>query len=554
MQFGKDQDFIEVAIVVGLNDLTAQAVRDALHEAGYGRCFILTEQINQIVADYQALQNDVKLNKQQEGLVVRRKIAERRNADLSIQIAPDSMSAVAEIVAAWGGSPISANELVKKAQEQGVSFGFQKEAIVQLVGSASRAEPGSKTSQVIALGRAMQPGENASFEALVEGLSVRPNRPLQVNESKVDLRDFGVIPSVQRGDPVMYRRPPTQGIDGVSVRGEITLAAPGQPLEWQPGEGTEVSPADPDLLVASRDGMPRVLEAGAAVDEVYAVKTVDLTTGHVQFKGSVIINGDVAANMKVVAGGNVFIKGVAEGALIESGGDIQIGGAIIGHQFSAQESSEEAFSTVVRAAGTIRCALAQYARIECKGDFLATKQINHCEVTARSVVAGLEDKLNGKIVGGRFYLDFGLKAGVLGSLSESALQINLNRLIDPIVEKQQALKQNIAMVKQEMEQIRQTLEQMKQQERTEAALEQMKYLVEDFEAQKAIALALIEDVKLLEVDRLQKMAEVLVLVKQEVFAGVEFRLGNDVLPIKREHGPSKIQQQDNRLIIEPWIS
>jgi uncharacterized protein (DUF342 family) len=554
MQFSKDADFIEVQVAVGLDDLTGQAIRDALQEAGYARCFILTEQINQLLADYLALQNDIKLNKLKEGVVVRRKIAERRNAVLAIQIAADSMSAVAEIVAAWGGAPVSANDLVKAAQEAGVSFGFQKDAIVQLVGTASRAEPGSKLQQIIAVGRVMQPGQNASFEALVEGLTVRPNRPLQVNESKVDLRDFGVIPSVRSGDPVIMRRPPTKGIDGVSVRGDITLASPGQQVEWKPGEGTEVSPTDPDMLIASRDGMPRVLDAGAAVDEVYAVKKVDLSTGHVQFKGAVIINGDVTENMKVIAGGNIFIKGMAEGSLIESGGDIHIGGAIIGHQFSAQDNSLENFSTVVRAAGSIQCTLAQYARIECQGDFQATKQINHCDVNARSVIAGTEDKLNGKIVGGRFYLDFGLKAGILGALSESALQINLNRRVDPVLEKQQALKQNIAMVKHEMEQIRQSLEQMKQQERSEAALEQMKYLVDDFEAQKAIALALIEDVKLLEVDRLSKMTEVLVLVKQQMFAGIEFKLGSEILPVKREYGPSKIQQIEARLSIEPWVS
>ncbi len=554
MQFSKDADFIEVRVAVGLYDLTAQAIREALQEAGYARCFILTEQINQLLSDYLALQDDIKLNKLKEGVVVRRKIAERRNAVLAIQIAADSMSAVAEIVAAWGGTPVSANDLVKAAQEAGVHFGFQKDAIVQLVGSASRAEPGSKLQQVIAVGRLMQPGQNASFEALVEGLTVRSNKPLQVNESKVDLRDFGVIPSVRSGDPVIRRRPPTNGIDGVTVRGDITLASPGQQVEWKPGEGTEVCPTDVDMLIASRDGMPRVMEAGAAVDEVYAVKKVDLSTGHVQFKGSVIINGDVTESMKVIAGGNVFIKGMAEGSLIESGGDVRIGGAIIGHQFSAPDGSLEHFSTVVRAAGSIQCTLAQYARIECNGDFHATKQINHCDVNARSVISGTEEKLNGKIVGGRFYLDFGLKAGSLGSLSESTLQINLNRRIDPILEKQQALKQNIAMVKHEMEQIRQSLEQMKQQDRSEAAQEQTKYLVDDFEAQKAIALALIEDVKRLEVDRVNKMAEGLVLVKQQMFAGVEFKLGTEILPVKREFGPSKIHQVDARLSIEPWVS
>jgi uncharacterized protein (DUF342 family) len=554
MQFSKDEDFIEVRLIVGLSELTAALIREALNEAGYGRCFVLTDQINQLLADYQALQNDLKLSKISDGVEIRRKVAERRHASLTIQIAADAMSATAEIVVAWGGSPFSANDLVKAAQEKGVSFGFQKDAIVQLVGSASRAEPGTKLQQVIALGRTMQPGQNAGFEGLVEGLNVLPNKPLQVSESRVDLRDFGVIPSVKAGDEIMRRNPPTKGIDGVSVRGDITLATPGLQLEWKVGEGAEISSWDPDLLIASRDGMPRVVEAGATVDEVYAVKKVDLSTGHVQFKGAVIINGDVTESMKVIAGGNIFIKGIAEGALIESGGDITIGGALIGHQFSAQEGGDEKFSTVVRAAGSIHCGLAQYVRIECNGDFHAVKQINHCDVTARSVLAGTEDKLNGKIVGGRFYLDFGLKTGVLGAPSESMIHINLNRRIDEVAEKQTALKQNITMVKQEMEQIRQSVEQMKQHPRSEAVVEQMKYLVEDFEAQKAIAVALIEDVKLLEVDRISKMAEVVVLVKQQLFAGVEVNLGTELMPVKREFGPSKILMQDDRLSIEPWVN
>ncbi|MQK95383.1 FapA family protein, partial [Escherichia coli] len=122
-------------------------------------------------------------------------------------------------------------------------------------------------------------------------MAARSNKPVVLSQSRVDLRDFGVIPAVVAGQPVVRRLPPTKGVDGINVRGEITLAPPGQPLEWKPGEGAEVSPSDPDLLLASRDGMPRVLEASAAVDEVYSVKKVDLSTGHIQFKGAVIVNG-----------------------------------------------------------------------------------------------------------------------------------------------------------------------------------------------------------------------------------------------------------------------
>lgn len=409
-------------------------------------------------------------------------------------------------------------------------------------------------AEVIALGRPMQPGLNARFESLVEGVSVRSNKPVQVSESRVDLRDFGVLPSVAAGEPILRRLPPTKGIDGVNVMGEITLAAPGVQLEFVPGEGTEISPYDPDVLLASREGMPRLQENGATVDEVYAVKTVDLATGHVQFRGAVVVNGDVTESMKVIAGGSVFVKGIMEGALIEAGGDVQIGGAIIGHQMAVSADEQEQFSTVVRAGGDVHCNLAQYARVVCQGDFHAVKQINHCDVEARAVLAGAPDKMQGKVVGGRFYLSSGLKAGSVGSPSESTTRLDLNRAVDPVADKQQALRDNIQTIRQEMEQIRVAVEQLKQAERSEAVLEQIKYLAEDFEAQKTIVRAIQEDIKLLEAERQARLAEVLVLIKQQLFVGTEFLLGQETLTVRRELGPSRLSWQDGKILLEPWVA
>ncbi len=222
-------------------------------------------------------------------------------------------------------------------------------------------------------------------------MTVRLNKPVMTSQSRSDLRDFGVIPSVRQGEPIVRRLPPTPGVDGVDVLGAVSPAVPGQPVEWQAAEGVMISPNDADLLLAARDGMPRILEAGATVDEVYAVNKVDLSTGHVQFRGSVIVNGDVTESMKVVAGGNVFIKGTMEGALIESGGDVSIGGSVIGHQVDQDGAGGRVSVPSCGRKATLLCLLAQYVRIECEGDFHAAKQINHCHVDARMVVAGPED-------------------------------------------------------------------------------------------------------------------------------------------------------------------
>lgn len=551
IQLQKLDEQLEIQVAVDTTPLTLQDIRQAIQQAGYGRFYIFPEEINQLLADYQKLQPELTVR---PNLSLKRVIAERRPASLELRIAPDKMSVTAQITAAWAGAPVSANDVVKTAQQNGVSFGFSKEAVVKLVTDASRAEPGSTVAEIIALGRPMQPGLNASFESLVAGVTVRSSKPVQVSESRVDLRDFGVLPSVAAGEPILRRLPPTKGIDGVNVMGEITLAPPGVQLEFAPGEGTEISPHDPDVLIASREGMPRLQENGATVDEVYAVKTVDLSTGHVQFRGAVVVNGDVTESMKVVAGGSVFVKGIMEGALIEAGGDVQIGGAIIGHQIAGNTDLQESFSTVVRAGGDVHCNLAQYARVVCQGDFHAVKQINHCDVEARAVLAGAPDKMLGKIVGGRFYLAAGLKAGSVGSPSESTTSISLNRAVDPIADKQQALRDNIQSIRQEMEQIRAAVEQLKQAERSEAVLEQIKYLAEDFEAQKTIVRAIQEDIKLLEAERQARLAEVLVLVKQQLFVGTEFFLSQETLAVRRELGPSRLNWQDGKIVLEPWIA
>lgn len=51
---------------------------------------------------------------------------------------------------------------------------------------------------------------------------------------------------------------------------------------------------------------------------------MDLSTGNIDFEGSVQVNGNVSSNFVIRAGGNVIISGVVEGAYIEAGGNIII--------------------------------------------------------------------------------------------------------------------------------------------------------------------------------------------------------------------------------------
>lgn len=549
-QFNLKDDLVFIHIPVTQTDLTAELIKEQLHQAGYGRCFLLQDQIKTLLLEYQQIQQKIKLQLQAEGYVLKYKVAERRNASLHVEISGDAMLATAEITVAFGGTPISANDAVKAGQEAGIVFGFQKEQILHLVAQASRAEPGSKIKAEIAAGKLPIPGRDSEFELLINDTSNRSQRPVARSEGKVDLRDFGSITSVKSGEVLMRRHPPTKGKEGMTVTGTRLSAVDGQQLPWGSAEGSVVSEHNPDLLVASRDGMPRLLEACVAVDEVFVINKVDAGSGHIIFKGAVVINGDVTQAMKVIAGGNVFVKGLFEGDLIESGGDITVGGAIIGHQIG-EVSEHTVLSTVVRAKGNVQCTLAQYASIKCTGRLTVSKQLLHCQVEADSVVAGTEEKANGKIVGGRYYLGNGLRCGNLGAPSGSLLQIVLNKQMDPLIEKQNVLRTSLVGLKAEMELVKQHVEQLKQMEKSAAVQEQMKAMVEEFDEHRHIASAFISDIKQLEEQRRQLLLSVCVEVTQHLFTGVEASFGNELLRTKKDYGASRIRLSEQGVIIEP---
>ena len=548
-QFSLQDDLVFIHIPVTQTNLTVDLLKEQLHQAGYGRCLLLHDQIKNLLLEYQQIQQKIKQQLQAEGYVLKYKVAQRVHAQLKVEISSDAMHATAEITAAYGGNPVSANEAVKAGQEAGVVFGFQKEQILQLVAQASRAEPGSKIKAEIAVGRLPIPGRDSVFELLIRDMSTRSKQPVARSEGKVDLRDFGAIASVKTGEALMRRHPPTKGKEGMTVTGTRLSALDGQQLPWGSAEGSEISADNPDLLVASKDGMPRLMDACVAVDEVFVINKVDTGSGHIIFKGAVVINGDVAAAMKVIAGGNVFVKGIFEGDLIESGGDITVGGAIIGHQIG-EVSEQTELSTQLRAKGHIQCTLAQYAAIKCEGRLTVSKQLLHCQVEADSVLAGTEEKANGKIVGGRYYLGNGLRCGNLGAPSGSLLQIVLNKQMDPLIEKQNVLRASLVSLKAEMELVKQHVEQLKQMEKSAAVQEQMAAMVEEFEEHRHIASAFIADIKQLEEQRRQLLLSVCVEVTQQLFAGVESSFGNEILRTKKEYGPSRIRLSEQGVVVE----
>ncbi len=551
MEFAEHNNNIIIKVPVTAEPLNAAMIKQGLQDAGFGRCFLLQNQLENLLVEYRQLQQKVKaLTLAEHAKVLSYPLAEKRAAQLSFELSDDKMTAWAIITAAWGGNPISANELVKAAQQFGIIFGFNKEQIIQLVQQASRAEPGSRLKIDIAQGRPVKDGKNSWFEPLIPDMVRRRNQPLVESEAKADLRDFGAIPSVAKGQPLMRRHPPTAGEAGVDVTGVTTAPTPGVTIEWQLADGVELSPENADILLAAQDGLPRAIDNGATVDDVFTIKNVDLASGHIIFKGSVVINGNVISGMKVVAGGNVFVKGVMEGALIEAGGDITITGSIIGHQLNNPATTETEYSTVLKAAGDIYCNIAQYSAFYCQGELQVHKYLMHCQVEAERVTAGTPDKLTGKIVGGHYLLGQTLDCGQLGSPSSGVVFVKLNRRLNPLLEQQETIRAQLAPVRLALDELKQKIDKQKKLLAGQVD-ETLKRLEQEFNDQKQLAKTLINEVRELEEQRLQTVRQLHVKVSQQLFSAVEFQFGKEIIRSRREYGPSMVVVQDGHPVINP---
>lgn len=550
MQFTEHDETIVITLSVSTEDVTAELVQQGLQDAGFGRCFIFQAQLDNLLVEYHQLQQKVKeMTLAANSKELSYPIAEKRPANLTFEIAEDKMKAVAFITAAWGGSPVSANTLVKAAQDLGIIFGFNKENIIRLVQEASRAEPGTRLKADIAIGRVVKHGSPSYFEPLLAEMVSKRKQPLVDSDAKADLRDFGAIPAVSAGDTLMRRLPPTLGEPGFTVTGEKTEPLPGVSVEWQLGSGVGLAAENDDLLIASKDGLPRAIENGATVDDVFTVSQVDLTSGHIIFKGSVVVTGNVNAGMKVIAGGNVFVKGVVEGVLIEAGGDITIGGAIIGHQIVAGEAVE--YSTKIKAQGDIYCNMAQYSAIECQGYLQATKYLMHCSVDAHSVLVGAADKINGKVVGGYYQLAQHLHCGQLGSPSSGVVVISLNRQLEPIIEQQSLLRTQVSEAKALMDELKEQIDSQKKLLAGKPADPQLQMFEQEFIQQRQLGMALIAELRELEVQRQQILQTLEVKVFQQLFSAVEVQFAHESVRSRREYGPSVVKISEGHPVILP---
>lgn len=415
IRLSDDNSHAEVSLIPSRHaPVTVSNLLELLKPSPYNQFLPLTNIIEDAVVQVNQLRDQ---DKGREELVF--SLAQRRDAQIEISLSRDHMQAEMILTAAWGGKKITISDILATLKDNNIQMGVDSQTIIAQLKQLSQLAPGQQSRAIIAQGRTAINGRDARLDRKVPLARERLLQPKLKENGNVDMRDLGEIFMVKPNDLLIEKIPADKGRKGYTVKGKELLPRPGKDIPLRPGEGTIQSPHNPLQLIATVSGLPVEANNSLYIDDVLTIKEVDVGYGHVNFKGSILITGDVHAGMIVKSTGDITVMGFVDSATLEAGGDISVNKGIIGRQLPGHE-----LTTKIHAQGQINAQFVQYAKLEAIGDITITRQLLHSNTKTQSMLTVCDSSnRRGELIGGTVNANGGVKTAVIGATAGTKTKI-----------------------------------------------------------------------------------------------------------------------------------
>lgn len=465
-------------------------------------------------------------------------IAHRRDAEISVSATADKLQVLLTTTRAYGGETVTLERLrgaIAKARiaESVVSSEALQRAVREQVVS----------NLVIGKGTAPQSGSDSRLEMLIN-LDDEVSRPREGEDGRVDhysVRDFVIV---EPGTRLARRHPPTRGVPGRDVFGKTITARDGKDIPL-PKEmpGVLPDPRDPTVLVAEYKGHPVAIAGGIRVDKTLLMEYVDLRTGNIDFDGSVLVKGDVAAGVVVKATGDITVKGTVENSGLDAGGNLAVARGITGSESAMNGGKRE---VLVRAAGNLEAGFASGVELAAGQDVSVKEYLNHCETLALDRVLVGQKGGHGLIVGGTTHGCQGVLARVMGSPANVKTFLSVGSHDEMERSREEALQERRDLLAR-LEQLKTMLASMEAKTgddgEPDKLAEKVRRTIEDFERRTVEVDVRIEDLGA----QCETAEQAAVSCNQRVYPGVVVEIGGAVLSVRTEGTGGCFQLKDGEI-------
>ncbi len=318
------------------------------------------------------------------------------NADCRVKIAEDHMSATLFLTPPAAGESYTVEELADHLRHNGVNNGIIFSALEEMV-----KENVFHKDVVIAQGTEAVHGINGYYEFFFEQDNKKNKRPLIRSDGSVDYQSMSVIQSVRAGDKLVTYHPAVPGTHGMDVTGREFRAHPAKDLPAIHGTGFETS-YDGLTYTATIEGKVEYDNYKLFVRDVYEFKgDLDLIVGKIDFRGDVIVHGNVCSGTMIRASKSITVEGSVEAATLIADGDIVL-----------KKGMQGGKKAKVVSGGSVYANFIEFTEVEAKENVEANIIMN-CQVKAgRDVIVSGK---RGAMVGGRVYGVGCIQTGFLGN-------------------------------------------------------------------------------------------------------------------------------------------
>lgn len=366
-------------------------------------------------------------------------MSESANIQASVRISGDEMEAYLQVPPPAEDTNYTVKDLQEILDRNNVRYGVISSALTDIIGGKLFDQ-----QVLVAKGNAPIHGVDGYYEYMFNKRV--DNKPQLREDGTVDYWSVNNIEAVDAGKVIAVYHPPILGKDGMGVRGNVVFAKRGKEMPLLKGKGFDRS-EDNLVYTANMDGKIEMQNDRIIISAIHEISgDADITKGNIDFRGDVVIHGNVESGITIHASGSITIDGTVEACTLEAGKDIILRGGMLGGN-----------KAYVKTKGNIYAKFFENTHIEAEGTIQADVLMN-CTVLCNSKV--LLSGRRASILGGEVHAVQGIEAYSIGNEAETKTYVYVGAEMS-IHTRAAQLEKQISDIKSEIKKIEKGLEQFK---------------------------------------------------------------------------------------------
>ena len=312
-------------------------------------------------------------------------------------ISDDSMTATVFVTEPGEGEVITHEDVVLYLRANGVLSGVVHSEIEKLINEKIYYK-----DVPVARGKPLVETVSGYYEFFFNTGEIK--HPTIRSDGSVDYQSMSVIQSVSPGDILAIYHPSVPGSSGIDVKNREIRCKPAKELPQIKGSGFETS-FDGNTYKSTMEGRVEYDNFKLHIRDLYELrKDLDLVIGRIDFRGDVIVHGNVSAGTFIRATKSVTVEGSVESATIIAEGDIVLKKGIQGAGKAKLISGSDIYANFI-----------EFTEVKAKGNVEANIILNSTVSAGKSVIVRGQ---RGAIIGGVNYSVGEMSASHAGNKAE----------------------------------------------------------------------------------------------------------------------------------------